>query len=63
MGAMQFVPKAHYKEFLRYMNLLLRVCEGRVKYHVFFLSKQDVYVDMKLLFCDCFGVEQECFIL
>jgi hypothetical protein len=57
MGAMQLIPKAHYKDFLQDMTLLLRVCEGRAKYHVLFLSKQDAYVDMKLLFCDYFGVE------
>jgi hypothetical protein len=63
MGAMQLVPRAHYKDFLQDMNLLLKVCEGIAKYHVFFLRDQDIYVDMKLLFCDCFGVEQECLIL
>ncbi len=62
MGAMQLVPKAYYKDFLQDMNLLLRVCKGKTKYHVFFLSEQDAYVDMKL-FCDCFGVKQECLIL
>ncbi len=56
-GCNQLIPKAHYKDFLQDMNLLLRVCEGRAKYHVFFLSEQDAYVVMKLLFCDYFGVE------
>jgi hypothetical protein len=37
---MQLVPKAQYKDFLQDMNLLMRECEDKAKYHVFSLSEE-----------------------
>jgi hypothetical protein len=40
MGVMQLVFKVHYKDFLQDMNLLMKECEGKGKYHVFSLSEE-----------------------
>jgi hypothetical protein len=40
MGVMQLLPKVHYKDFFQVVNLLMKECEGRTKFHVFPLSEE-----------------------
>lgn len=40
MGVMQLVRKVHYKDFLKDMNMLMKECENRAKYHVFSLNEE-----------------------